>query len=216
MTNAAQRHLVLASVPLILGGLVSSLAAQEQAADPAQVKHRNNCRLAAQVLLDGQPAVKGDWALRYIGSCPQQQQVVVAMWQDPPVGTEELDRLFELSRKVKDRRIFRRAAEVAEDPAARSELRVTALGVLGSYLHPDLVMRLSDLERRSEVGGIRWANIFGVGGDLEDQETVRPLPDDAERRICDLVRHLVREAEDDLVRAQAWHLAARVGIDVPR
>lgn len=195
MTDPARRHLVLASVPLILGGLVSSLA--------------------AQVLIDGQPAVKRDWAFRYIGSCPQ-QQVVVAMWQDPPVETEELDRLFELSRKVKDRRIFRRAAEVAEDPAARSELRVTALGVLGSYLHPDLVMRLSDLERRPEVGGIRWANIFGVGGDLEDQETVRPLPDDAERRICDLVRHLAREAEDDLVRAQAWHLATRIGIDVPR
>lgn len=216
MVSQHSHRLVLGTVLLVLSGVATPLVAQEPKAHPAQVKHRNNCRLAAQVLLHGQPAVKRDWALRYIGSCPQQQQVVVDMWQDPPAETEELDRLFELSRKVKDERIFRRAVEVAEDPTEHSELRVTALAVLGSYLHSDLVMQLSDLERRPELEGIRWANIFGVGGDLEGQKTVRPLPDDAGQRICELVRRLAREAEDDLVRAQAWHLATRVGIDVPR
>lgn len=75
-------------------------------------------------------------------------------------------------------------------------------------------MELSDLERREEVAGIRWSNIFGVGGDLESQETVRPLPADAEARIRTLVRRLARQADDDVVRAQAWHLATRVGVDV--
>lgn len=196
--------------------LALPVAGQEERANPVQVKHRNNCRLAAQILLEGQPAVKRDWALAYIGSCPQQQQVAVEMWKAPPGERSELDRLFELSRKFKDERIFRRAVELAEDPAVDREVRVTALGVLGSYLDPNLVMRLSDLERRRELAGIRWANIFGVGGDLEAQETGRPLPTDADERIRSLVRNLAREAEDDLVRAQAWHLATRLGIEVSR
>jgi hypothetical protein len=205
---------VLLPFGLLVAWPLSAQEEGEERANPVQVKHRNNCRLAAQVLLKGQPAVKRDWALRYIGSCAQQQEVVLEMWKEPPVAQEELSRLFELSRKIRDRRIFRRAAKIADDVSADSDLRITALGVLGSYLDSNLVMELSDLERREEVAGIRWSNIFGVGGDLESQETVRPLPADAEARIRTLVRRLARQADDDVVRAQAWHLATRVGIDV--
>lgn len=95
-------------------------AAGAQASDTAsRVRLRAECRLAHQVLTKGQPAVKREWALRYIGSCAQQQEVVLEMWKEPPVAQEELSRLFELSRKIRDRRIFRRAAKIADDVSCR-------------------------------------------------------------------------------------------------
>lgn len=218
-TLHGRRSMLWALVTLVsvtLFGAADEARAQAVRDTAAERKHQADCRLAAQTLIEGQPAAKRDWALAYLGSCPQQQQVAVEMWETPPGERTELDRLFELSRKFKDERIFRRAVALAEDPAVDSEVRVTALGVLGSYLDPILVMRLSDLEERRELAGIRWANIFGVGGDLEAQETGRPLPADADDRIRSLVRDLAREAEDDLVRAQAWHLATRLGIEVSR
>lgn len=41
---------------------------------------------------------------------------------------------------------------------------------------------------------------------------IEQLPEDFDRRA--LVRRLARPADDDLVRAQGWHLATRLGIDV--
>ncbi len=56
------------SVLLLLLTAASSLGGQ-QSEVPDSVHHRNNCRLAGQVITTGRPAAHTTWALSYIGAC---------------------------------------------------------------------------------------------------------------------------------------------------
>lgn len=176
----------------------------------AEAKHRADCRLAEQILTLGQPANKRDWALRIIGTCPQMADVLPDLWEEPPSGEAELERLFSLSRKVRDRGIYEAALRLVEDPTRSSNVRITALGVLGAYIDSDLVVDLSGLTRVEGIDGIEWNKPWGWGGDLGPQEQGDPLPPDHESTTLALIERLSEQAEDAKLCAAAWWLSHRL------
>lgn len=167
-----------------------------------------DCRLAAQVLTHGEPAGKRDWALDIIQSCPQAKDVIPRLWSDVPTDDEEIEGLFHLSRQVRDGRIYEAAYSIATDPARQPLLRVVALGVLGSYVVPDLYMHLP-LEPVTGSEPLRYNNIWSRIDHWSQRDGSVPFPADAEERIHSLVADLADPEkadtrEPELFAAACW------------
>lgn len=191
--------------------LVSAGDMEAQAADTAhRAKLRADCRLAEQILTEGQPAVKRDWALGVIGACPGLADVLAQLWRDPPTDEQELEKLFSLSREVRDCDVFTAVREVASSPSRPSLSRIAALAVLGSYLRPTLILDFDGLQPREDIGPIGWSSVWGRGSDLPPQEEGDPLPDDFEETTRQLVEQLSESEEDSKVRAAAWWLVPKI------
>ena len=82
---------------------------------PGDVRHRNDCRLAEQILYDGQPDVRRTWALGIIGTCDQAATLLAQLWSAPPSDDTELQALYRASARVGDGRVFEAAFGVAAD-----------------------------------------------------------------------------------------------------
>lgn len=196
--------------------LVFSGGAEAQASDTAsRAKLRADCRLAKQILTKGQPAVKRDWALGVISACSGLADVLPHLWRDPPNEERELEKLFQLSRRVRDGDVFTAAFEVASSSSRPSLSRIAALGVLGSYLRPGLTLDLGDLRVLEDFGPIEWGNVWGRGLDLPPQEEADPLPEDYEAATRQLVQRLSETEDDAKVRAAAWWLVQFKGLGTP-
>jgi hypothetical protein len=125
-------------VLLALGAAMAvSSAASGQAADRvAEVRHRNNCRLAAQVLTQGQPANRSAWARDYIASCPTEAPEALAeQWTAAAEGAD-LNWLIQTSVRVPDERVFEAAARVAESGSHPNSVRVAALVAIARLAKP--------------------------------------------------------------------------------
>ena len=134
-------------VPFLLGA--ATLHAQ---ADPDEVRLRNNCRLARQVIETGQPAPHTDWALRQIGACgPATQGAALGSAVRrlrAETDTTVLREFWRASRYLLDGELFRASLDIAGDPGASTHARVFALL---SLLHTVRFGRSADY--RHMVGG---------------------------------------------------------------
>ena len=111
--------------------------AQDRGANPLTVKHRNDCRLAAQVLTTGQPQTKRDWARGYIANCENEGvPAIVQEWRNVPSDTAAVVQLMRASRAIRDIRIYEQARAVAVDRSRADVVRVGAMHVLDSYVDP--------------------------------------------------------------------------------
>lgn len=180
--------------------------------DPGDVRHRDDCRHAAQILTDGGPAVERPWALDIIRTCAGADSVIPAVWSDPTEGEDELMLLFHASRDVRDGRIYEAADDVASDPSRPVPLRLVALGVLGSYLKPNLAMRLDHLRRLEGWPDVEWRSIWGTMDHDEQIDGAVPLPADAEAQISELIRSLADSDPARQVRDQATWLIELYGV----
>lgn len=114
-----------------------TLQAQSGGADPLAVKHRNDCRLAAQVLLTGEPSTKGDWARGYISGCAAEgPPAIVREWGTVPEDTVTVLQLMRASTRIRDARIYEQARIVAADRSRPDVVRVGAMHVLDNYVDP--------------------------------------------------------------------------------
>lgn len=102
--------------------------------NPDSVRHRNDCRLAAQILTSGQPANRRTWALRLLPTCGAAGGVAIAdalrsarAAQGWEPGLEEIVMLTSV---LHDANIFAAAANVAADPSAGKAARIQAVRVL--------------------------------------------------------------------------------------
>lgn len=95
------------------------------------VKHRNDCRLARQVLESGHPAPHTDWALRQIGGCGAEEygaSIAAAVRRRRTASdTAVLGRLWNPMHFLQDGSLFGAAVEIAGDRAASVPSRVFAL-----------------------------------------------------------------------------------------
>ena len=134
-----------------------------QRVNPGEIQHRNDCRLADQVLTLGQPANRQEWALQYIGSCGEEGgDVILGLWNSPPSSDSELQALYYASIHVADERIFDVAFTVAQDLAAPAPLRLAALGTLVTYVRPDMGLNLDGRSRLEGVPPLQWSSVWGT------------------------------------------------------
>jgi hypothetical protein len=200
------RTLGLAAVAWL--SCVGALAAQT---NPGDVKHRNDCRLAAQILSHGQPDVKRPWALGVIGTCEEGASILLQVWGDPPPEDAELQQLYHASARSGDGRVFEAAFSVAADPSAPAPARVAALGAVVSSVRPELTLYLEDRSPLEGIPPLEWNDLWGTIDHPVQLDGEVPIPADAEGRVVSLVLDLAANAGESLVRDAAWWLVSLHG-----
>lgn len=123
---------------LIIGAaLLLPLGLQAQAS-PDSIKHGNDCRLAAQIVTTGRPAVKLDWALQIISECPGAANDLSRALSDARASADTvlLKRLTAPTDWLIDGRIVETAVAILLDPGASPQARVFAVRPLIWSLTP--------------------------------------------------------------------------------
>lgn len=195
------------AIPVVALALLMGAGCASAQEDPGEVLHRNDCRLAHQILSRGQPDVKRGWALEVIGTCPgQAQQALVATWASPPLDEAELQRLYQASARILDGEVFAAAVRAAEDPTLPALVRLAGLGAAVTLVRPELRL---DLENRRPVEGLEplmWDDLWGTIDEPVQVDGDTPLPTSAEAMVQDLAQRLSGEGEERLLRDAAWWL----------
>ena len=204
MTSSLRAALGLAVVMFAAGAALLSA----QRVNPGEIQHRNNCRLADQVLTLGQPANRREWALQYMGSCADEGgDVILGLWNSPPSSDLELQALYYASIQVADERIFDVAFTVAQDPVAPAPLRLAALGTLVTYVRPDMGLNLDGRSRLEGVPPLQWSSVWGTIDHPVLVEGEVSLASDAYIRILELVQEFAGDGDAPaLLRDSAYWL----------
>lgn len=106
--------------------------------DYANEQHRNDCRLAHQVLTLGQPADRTDWALEIAPTCPALggealAAVLLAHRGDETAGPE-LEVVVDASLRLRDGALFGAGLQLADDPGAGRAARIAGWQVVHAQL----------------------------------------------------------------------------------
>jgi hypothetical protein len=152
----------------------------EKWSDYRDVHHRNDCRLAHQVLTHGQPEVKREWALSIVSGCgPLGGEAIAHLLREHRSDIErrpELERVVTQATKFRDRAIYEAALEIAVDPSAGEVGRVQALRALYNQLRPGNFAPYESFVTDSLMPfGISTYHVY----------TATPLPDDAYETIIE-------------------------------
>lgn len=194
------------SVALVLALLViPSTSSAQDVRD--SVKHRNDCRLAAQILTRGQPAIRMPWALRIVPDCGATGGDAVAevIRASPRGGVSEtkLESVVMVASVLEDAGIFSAALEAAGDGAGDKAARIQALRVLFYQLCTGRIDPYESFLSTNETVYIPIADYPRTVG--------RPLPADAVAQAATLARQLItNHAIDSDVRAAARKLLSAV------
>jgi hypothetical protein len=189
---------------LLLASFFRAVPATGQA-DPDSIKHRNNCRIATQVLLTGGPAPHREWAESYARGCPEAAPFLAEAILN---GRSETDTVI-LNRwtapmiELQDRSVFDAAEEVARDPSATVQARVYAIRVLVWALAPGGWISYADLTD-TVLTGRRMCLRFGTP--FHTRIVIgEPLPPDYVERVHDVGETLTRDpAQPTAVRKAAY------------
>lgn len=118
-------------------------------ANPDSVKHRNDCRLAQQVIETGHPAPHTSWALGYIGYCDfdtwGRTMAAGVRRLRTSSDTAELVAVWAPTQWLRDRALYEAALEIAGDRAASVPARVFAFRALLLLNEPRLSIRYEDM-----------------------------------------------------------------------
>jgi hypothetical protein len=191
--------------------ILAPLPAASQA-DPGVVQHRNDCRLAEQILTQGQPAGKRSWALEIIGSCPEAEALLVSLWSALPVDEQETEALYHLSVQAKTPAAFYEGLTAARNPGAPALVRLAGLGTAVTYVHPDVILYLAERRPLEGLPPLEWDNVWGrLDHPLHGAGDVA-LPPGARDEVEDLVSALRDDPDvDSLLRDAAFWLSDLLG-----
>ena len=171
----------------------------------ADVQHRNECRLARQVLNLGQPANKREWALGVIPDCgPLGGQALGAALRnhhDQQTRDPDLERIVEAAARLQDRAIYEAAFDLARDPSAGTVARVQGIRVLYHQIHESVFQSYEALV--SDPWETKSWSIQVVTSHGDPVAT--PLPDDHMERMNSMLRGVI----DDLSTPRDVRVAAR-------
>jgi hypothetical protein len=193
MSVVMRRILVIPACVIFLWG--APLAAQ---AEPDDVQHRNDCRLAAQVIRTSQPAPHTEWAYSYILRCGQEGAAVVAeQWRGQSSFDEQvLWRLMIAAGRLRTRAVYEAVREAAADQSASREVRIYALAMLYNYARPQLALVVQDLLHPRDGRFARIAASSGDGG-LTNAPDLGDVRQEVEEFLAQLI---ASDADPDLVR----------------
>lgn len=197
----------LLALPLLLQA--DPLAAQQEA-NPAAVHHRNQCRLAAQVLGTGHPHPKYDWALGYILHCEEVgPPALVQMWRSELSDTSTVGQLLDASSRIRDRRIYEEVRRVALDRSKPDVMRVGALIVLSEYVDSEMAYSFPLLA--PPAGDVRRIPSRWASGTLYGQLTGSdPLRESVDEPVIELYEQLAQDRSNRSVWFAAAVLAKNV------
>jgi hypothetical protein len=150
MSNAIAR--AAGTVGLLI---CSALPLQAQDRPPETVQHRNDCRLAAQVVRTGEPHTKREWALGYVSNCANEGPAVLAEWWREGSEPAEVPDLVRSSGRIRDARLYRSLTEAVADRSRPGAVRVGAMLVLAKYVDPGSAVWLTDLVPPDPITYIR-------------------------------------------------------------
>ena len=194
---------VIASAFLIAIG--TSAGAQ---ANPGSIQHRNDCRLAAQVVSTGQPASKTEFGFFMIGNCGNEGIQAFAggiVNMKSSVDTVFLAYLSQQARYYRDGGIFAAALSVAGDPTASEPARVYALLTMQGIIRTRSANTYAEATSDIDVNGSPKCTRLTI--DYSHQPVrpgVTPLPADYEEQARALAYRLQADASaPPLVRAAA-------------
>lgn len=170
---------------------------------PDSVQHRNDCRLASQVLTKGQPANKYVWALAHIPTCGPVGGLALAEVLEQNrniVRPEALEDIVMLASDFHDASIFRAALDVAGDEGSTKQARIQALRVVYYQLGRGRVDPYESF-LAAESGAIyHYLPDHGCG-------VGEPLPTDAAQQALHVAEAAIQSARDADVRAAAQKLS---------
>lgn len=173
--------------------------------NPDSVKHRNDCRLAAQVLATGNPAPRYQWALEMAWNCAEAAPMIAQRLEAlaNSLDTAALNALTAPTIKLRDGRIFAAALRVAGSKTATPEARAFAVRTLIYAMRPG--------------GGITYAALINpdagcFGGGPSPHQSITPgapLPADYVQQVNALGRRLARDTtEPESIRRIGFCAAA--------
>jgi hypothetical protein len=143
MSPELMRHLALGAALAVFAAVP---VAAQQTDRPAEVHHRNECRLAGQVLATGHPEPKREWARRYVTSCREEAPAFfTAEWARVEGDTAGLADLVFDSGRIRDERLYQALRSVASDRSRPELVRIGAMLVLARYVDPHNAVWFTDL-----------------------------------------------------------------------
>lgn len=171
-TNRRRGRWLASGGLLLLGAVAFPLRAQNSEA-PDSVRHRNDCRLAGQVLHTGHPHPKYEWAREYIILCQEEGPAILAgEWGEISADTAQVNRLQRESARFRDVRLYRELRGTALDRSRPELVRIGAMLVLAKYVDPYSALWFSDLRpppgeihRIPLVGSSSTAGVWDYGSE---------------------------------------------------
>jgi hypothetical protein len=183
------RHICLIALALLVPALASAQV------DPRDVKLRNDCRLAAQVLTTGNPAVHLRWAASKIRVCPGGGDAVAAsiLGLRTSRDTALLNTVSWPASEIRDRRIHDAALSIFVDKAASPEARIFAIRSLVWLFSPATPLDYSMFLRLDEGG----ARCIGPSPPVDLSLTRGELLPSGWAQAIHVAARAVREDESD-------------------
>lgn len=204
---------------LLLLGCVWSMPVSTQVVPADSIRHRNDCRLARQVLEHGHPASKRVWALSHFVSCGPEAGLVAAnvlsQHRDDEGFSRELDEIVSAATSLVDGRMAAAALEIAIDPGAGKAARVQALRLLYAQVRPGVnvpYVRIIQTGERSSMDAFGHINtrVEPLESDVLVPEPIffgTELPMTELSRIGAVIGSLQGTAEAPDVRVAAGHVS---------
>jgi hypothetical protein len=188
-----------AALALVAGFLPHALHSQDRA---DEVAHRNDCRLAHQVLVHGQPANKYDWALSFVENCGTEGATALASelreFRHLHGRTVHLDQLVEIAQRMIDPELLSAARDIAADEQAGEAARIHAIRLL--------VAQVADMDLPYEAftSSSRDGSSLTLGAVTSRGASIlRTLPVDACDDALELLEQLAGVPADSKVRSAA-------------
>lgn len=214
MNSATIHRTLLAFAGLLC--LTASPAAGQSNEQAAEAHHRNDCRLAAQVLRTGHPAPKRAWAQEYISMCAEEGPAVLAdQWRMVSDDSVAVTALVIGSPRIRDARIYNALRSVVDDPNRPDRVRVGAMLVLAQYVDPHNGMGFQDV--RPPNGTVRYIPlVINWVTHATQVPGSEPLPGAVGQEVLTALRRLAdrRDSESRTVWYAAAVLARRVERDI--
>lgn len=177
-----------------LAGSTSRDAAAQ--ANPDSVKHRNNCRLASQVVAKGAPDPKRTWAFGYIRECddPESKAAALAVLGQLRTSTDTsaIHYATAILVRVRDGDIFAATLSIAGDKTASVPMRVFALMALSrlqdDFAAPDYGLFIRDRlgPLNSHIGSCAAQGVHAV----PYRSGTTPMPADYRQQIVTIARRV--------------------------
>lgn len=188
------------SVFLLLAAAVLAAPYAQAQENPDSVKHRNECRLAAQIMRTGNPAPHAEWAANYVPFC------------DPALHAEALSHALLRLRSstddsalllhwggagfVQDPSVFDAVIAVARDGAASLSSRLWALRTLAKYLDPEGQYTIQSMSGADCITGRALPGHSGL-------RVINPLHPDWRERARDAGEQVAQTENNQSLRSAA-------------
>ena len=203
-----KRLLMVLAAAALLGTNVGAGVAQEpeyqQKRERGDVHRRNDCRLAVQILLSGQPANKREWALDTIALCDESGPPVLArMWREVAEDSASVDHMIYRSVHMRDRRVYDVVLAIARDRSVPALKRAAALHLLGRWARPGFTLEYEQFFAPGfesvEKNGVQYSS---MSHDTQ-YEGAAPLPPAIRQEVLGLAREIANADSNFRLRATA-------------